>query len=203
MEEQIMALIKLKEIQHTRQGSNADDKFDIDSFSVYTTPDEKVGSVKDVLVDENEGIFRYLIVDTGPWVFGKTVLLPIGLARFDYDEERVYVDGWTKEQVQNLPEFKNDLKIDEAYEEQVRGIYRPMASNRGTQSSTTGSMSSGDVMDRSSTQSTTADSMSSGNAMDRGTYSYDQDPYLYNRNVDDSDRLRLYERGFHRSRSPQ
>jgi sporulation protein YlmC with PRC-barrel domain len=190
MEEQIMALVKLKEIQHTHKSSNADDKFDIDSFSVYTTPDEKVGSVKDVLIDENEGLFRYLIVDTGPWVFGKTVLLPIGLARFDYDEERVYVDGWTKEQVQNLPEFSHDLKIDEDYEERVRGVYRPMLGNRGAQATGAGSTVAG------STATT-------GNVFNRETYSYDQDPYLYNRNVDDSDRLRRYERDFRRSRTPQ
>ncbi|HEY9619969.1 MAG TPA: PRC-barrel domain-containing protein [Crinalium sp.] len=174
-----MALIRLKDIKHNHQNSNDNDKFSFDSFSVYTTTDdEKVGSVKDALVDENGGMFRYLIVDTGPWVLGKSILLPIGLARFDYNDERVYVDGLTKEQVKNLPEFNDDLKIDEDYEERVRGVYRPLTANWSTQSM-------------------------SNQVFDRSAYSYDQDPYLYNRNVDDSDRLRLYEQRFNRSRTPQ
>ncbi len=36
---------------------------------------EKVGSVNDLLVDDS-GKFRYLIVSTGIWIFGKKVLLP-------------------------------------------------------------------------------------------------------------------------------
>lgn len=163
-----MALIKLKDISPDRRDHD-NDSISFDSFSVYTSPDDKVGSVKDVLVDEQEGLFRYLIVDTGPWVFGKTVLLPIGLARFDYDDKRVYVDGLTKDQVEHLPEFSDDLKIDQDYEERVRGIYRPLTTRNASTPTT-------------------------GTAFSRDAYTYDQDPLLYTRNVGEGDRLTSYER---------
>ena len=44
---------------------------DIIGFKVYIdASDEKVGSVKDILVDES-GHFRYLVVDFGLWIFNK------------------------------------------------------------------------------------------------------------------------------------
>ncbi len=52
-------------------------------------------------------------------------MLPIGLSRIDYNQQRVYVDGLSREQVQNLPVYKDDMTVDYDYEEQVRRNYRP------------------------------------------------------------------------------
>lgn len=125
-----MALMKL----HDYYPDHTKDLFDghnISNFSVYANDaddndQDKVGSVKDILIDEKDGHFRYFIIDTGFWVFGKNVLLPIGLARLNYDKERLYVSGLTKQQVKDLPEFSDDLKIDHDYEEKVRSSYRPL-----------------------------------------------------------------------------
>ncbi|MBD2258646.1 DUF2382 domain-containing protein [Pseudanabaena sp. FACHB-2040] len=103
----------------------------IDSYSIYTEGGDRVGTAKDLLVDES-GRFRYLVVDTGPWIFGKTVLMPIGLAQFDYDKSRIYVNGLSKSQVENLPEYKEDTVVDDKYEEQVRSGYRPVAQGRSS-----------------------------------------------------------------------
>ncbi|MBW4518048.1 MAG: PRC-barrel domain-containing protein [Timaviella obliquedivisa GSE-PSE-MK23-08B] len=125
-----MALMKMNDYypDHTK---DLFDGHDITSFSVYvndTNDDDrdKVGSVKGMLVDEEDGQFRYFIIDTGFWVFGKDILLPVGLARLNYDQKRLYVSGLTKEQVEKLPEFSDDLKIDNDYEERVRSSYRPL-----------------------------------------------------------------------------
>ena len=96
---------------------------DIKSFSVYDYTDEKIGSVHDIIVDET-GRFRYLVIDTGFWIFGKKVLLPIGRASVDYSQERIYAKGLTKEQAENLPEYDEDMTIDYDYEERVRTVYR-------------------------------------------------------------------------------
>ncbi|MGF1569603.1 MAG: DUF2382 domain-containing protein [Nodosilinea sp.] len=103
----------------------------IDSYTVYAQGEDRVGSVKDLLVDDS-GRFRYLVIDTGPWIFGKTVLLPIGLARFDYQQDRIYVNGLSKQQVENLPEYKEDTVVDAGYEDRVRGQYRPIAQGRSS-----------------------------------------------------------------------
>ena len=96
---------------------------DIKSYSVYDYQNDKIGSVHDIIVDET-GRFRYLVVDTGFWIFGKKVLLPIGRAKVDYNQERIYAEGFTKEQAENLPEYDDDMTIDYDYEERVRMTYR-------------------------------------------------------------------------------
>ena len=47
----------------------------------------------------------YLVVDTGPWIFGHKVLLPAGvIRRIDTLEHKVYVDR-TKHQIKAAPEY--------------------------------------------------------------------------------------------------
>lgn len=160
-----MALIKLREY-YTDDQQNYSDVDDIKSFDVYAEGDQKVGTVTDILVDEQTGRFRYFVVDTGFWVFGKKVLLPIGRANVDYNDKRIYVSGLTKEQVESLPNFDELDKVDYDYEEQVRGVYRP-------------GVATSDV-----TQAT---------AYDRGTYNYEQEPDLYNISDRNAQNLKLYE----------
>ncbi|MEV0713106.1 PRC-barrel domain-containing protein [Asanoa sp. NPDC050611] len=46
-----------------------------------------------------------LVVDTGPWIFGRVVLLPAGVVeRVDHQARTVHVDR-TKEQIRNAPEY--------------------------------------------------------------------------------------------------
>ena len=61
-------------------------------------------------IDEasNEVGPAYIVVDTGPWIFGKKVLLPAGvIERVDHDDEKVYVNR-TKDQIKNAPEFDEE-----------------------------------------------------------------------------------------------
>lgn len=101
---------------------------DIRTLDLYTEGNVKIGSVADVLVDP-DGRFRYLVIDTQYDSSDKKILLPIGLSRIDYNQQRVYVDGLSKEQVQRLPEYKDTIAVDYDYEEQVRGAYRPTSSD--------------------------------------------------------------------------
>jgi len=81
--------------------------------------DAKIGKV-----DESTGEVgdRYLMVDTGPWIFGKKVLLPAGtINNIDPDDKTIYIDR-TKEQIKDSPEFRADGD-DVAYREQVGKYY--------------------------------------------------------------------------------
>lgn len=160
-----MALIELEDYYPNYRETLGND--DIKTLDLYTVGGEKAGSVSDVLVDR-EGRFRYLVIDTGAFGFGKKILLPIGLARIDYNLHRVFVDGLSKEQVQNLPEYKKSLTVDYDYEERLRGVYRPLA---------------GDA----------AESTPASETYNRDTYNYDREPYLYNINEGESQTFRLYE----------
>jgi hypothetical protein len=64
----------------------------------------------------------YVVVDTGPWIFGKKVLLPAGVIdRVEHGEQKIYVDR-TKDEIKAAPEFDED-RIDEAYRGELTGYY--------------------------------------------------------------------------------
>lgn len=172
-----MALVKIGDFypDYRQEHSDIDD---IKNFDVYAQGDDKVGSVYDILVDEQTGKLRYFIIDTGFWVFGKKVLLPVGLGNIDYAARRICVNGLSKEQVESLPNYDNLEKVDFDYEEQVRGAYRPVAAHSTVNAASTATAAISDV-----TQPT----------YDRNTYNYDQEPSLYNINDSEGQTLKLYE----------
>jgi uncharacterized protein (TIGR02271 family) len=178
-----MVLYKLQDFE-----PNYRDTFegqDINGLGVYTqATDEKIGTVSDVLVDE-EGHFRYLVVDLGFWIFGKKVLLPIGRARIDYNVDRVYTIGLTREQAEDLPEFNERETLDYDYEERVRGVYRqptdyaqPLDASLPLEATT--------PLDTTYQQSVTP-------TYARDSYTYENEPSLYGLNEQDHQTLRLYE----------
>jgi hypothetical protein len=65
-----------------------------------------------------------LIVDTGPWIFGKKVMLPAGVVeRVDHDTETLFVSR-TKDEIKNAPEFEPDVhREDDKYRERLGGYY--------------------------------------------------------------------------------
>jgi hypothetical protein len=89
-------------------------------FSVEAT-DGGIGKIDEATGEAGRS---QLIVDTGPWIFGKKVLLPAGVVdRVDLDTETVYV-ARTKEEIKNAPEFDPDLhRDDEDYRNRLGGYY--------------------------------------------------------------------------------
>jgi uncharacterized protein (TIGR02271 family) len=163
-----MALVKLADAypNYKQEIFGGDD---IKGYDVYSANDEKVGGIYDALVDET-GRFRYLVIDTGFWVFGKKVLAPIGRVRMDYDRRRVYITGLTKDQVERLPEYNDNMTVDYDYEERVRGIYRP-----------------------TTTASTATTAQVPSSTYDRNTYNYEHDRSLYNTDEQNHQKIKLYE----------
>jgi hypothetical protein len=65
----------------------------------------------------------YIVVDTGPWIFGKKVMLPAGvISRVDHDDEQVFVNR-TKDQIKDSPEFDEDRYHDDAYRGELGSYY--------------------------------------------------------------------------------
>jgi hypothetical protein len=65
----------------------------------------------------------YIVVDTGPWIFGKKVLLPAGvISRVERGDETVYVNR-TKDQIKNAPEFDESNYGDESYRRSLGSYY--------------------------------------------------------------------------------
>lgn len=130
-----MALIRYKDAYPDQKAmfGRGDNAAEFSEYSVYAQGEDKVGTVEDALFEQATGNIRYLVVDTGFWVFGKKVLIPIGLTRFDHQERRVYVNGLTQERVENLPEYTNDMTVDHEYEDRIRTNYRDLGEKRQRQ----------------------------------------------------------------------
>jgi hypothetical protein len=84
--------------------------------------DGGIGKIDEASYDVGSG---YIVVDTGPWIFGKKVLLPAGVVdRVDRDDEKVYV-ARTKDQIKNAPEFDEDTYRDSRYHDDLGSYYGP------------------------------------------------------------------------------
>ena len=65
----------------------------------------------------------YLVVDTGPWTFGKKVMLPAGVVRdVDPDAQTVFVNR-TKDEIKNAPEFDEQRYHDQDYRNELGSYY--------------------------------------------------------------------------------
>jgi hypothetical protein len=89
---------------HARSNSATMATVDIVGYEVEAL-DGSIGKVHETLADES---MSRIVVDTGPWIFGKKVVLPAAVIdRVDPVEETVYVHR-TKEQIKNAPELKEN-----------------------------------------------------------------------------------------------
>ena len=94
---------------------------DLTGFTVEAI-DGKIGKV-DESTQEVGG--SYIVVDTGPWIFGKKVLLPAGVVRdVDPDTETIFVNR-SKDAIKNAPEFDEKSYRDQGYRSQVGDYYGP------------------------------------------------------------------------------
>jgi hypothetical protein len=93
---------------------------DLTGFKVEAT-DGGIGKVDEASYEVNAAC---LVVETGPWIFHKKVLIPAGtINHVDRQERKVYVDR-TKEQIKAAPEFDPDTYTDPTYRDKLAGYYR-------------------------------------------------------------------------------
>jgi hypothetical protein len=101
-------------------GSNVmDTHADITGFEVEAL-DGSIGKVDEATYDLGRS---YLVIDTGPWIFGKKVLLPAGVVRsIDETAGKIFVNR-TKDEIKNAPEFDESLLTDESYRSKFGTYY--------------------------------------------------------------------------------
>jgi hypothetical protein len=92
---------------------------DLSGYDVEAT-DGGIGKIDEATYDEGTSC---LVVDTGPWIFGKKVLLPAGIVEsVDHDDEKVHVNR-TKDEIKNAPEYNDALFTDDAYRSELYTYY--------------------------------------------------------------------------------
>jgi hypothetical protein len=95
--------------------------------------DGSIGTVDEATNEVGSG---YLIVDTGPWIFGKHVLLPAGVIdRIDTDERRVTV-GRTRDEIKSAPEYDPQDAVTMGYRQEVGSYYAARDAGRDVETGT-------------------------------------------------------------------
>ncbi len=179
-----MALYEIEEFYPNYQEELFDGD-DIKGLDVYAgRTGDKIGSIETALVDE-EGRFRYFVIDTGFWIFGKKVLLPVGYCQIDDQARRIYATGiLNKKQVEDLPEYHENTKVNHNYEERVSKIYRNPSASTAVPLEASAPLEAAYLVPQAQASNTISE---------RDTYNYQQDPSVYNLNARDHQTLNLYE----------
>jgi len=92
---------------------------DLTGFSVEAL-DGGIGKIDEASYDVGAS---YIVVDTGPWIFGKKVMLPAGVVNnADHEDRKVYVDR-TKDEIKSAPEFDENTYSDPVYRDKLGSYY--------------------------------------------------------------------------------
>src|SRR5215211_6610889 len=106
---------------------------DLTGFKVEAT-DGSIGKIDEATYEIGTS---YVIVDTGPWIFGKKVMLPAGVVqRVDPEDEVVFVNR-TKDEIKDAPEF-DESNIGDEYRGQLGDYYGAGGYGQGEQIGQTG-----------------------------------------------------------------
>ncbi|MHB1295078.1 MAG: PRC-barrel domain-containing protein [Anaerolineae bacterium] len=85
--------------------------------------DGDIGEVRDVFFHDSDWHVRYLVVETGPWMAGRRVLLsPFSAGSPDWDDKVLPVK-LTREQVQNAPDVDLDRPVSGQQLDQLDTFY--------------------------------------------------------------------------------
>ena len=111
---------------------------DIRGWDVRLSSGEKAGEVEDLIVDAQERRVRYMVVDLDDSELDledRKVLIPIGLAQLDKDDDDVVIHGVGLEQLTSLPQYDADRLNDEE-EKKISAILGREPTKTGSVSAT-------------------------------------------------------------------
>lgn len=85
--------------------------------------DGEIGKVKEFYFDDETWTIRYLIVETGGWLFGRKVLIsPIALLAPNWENE-IFPINLTKEQIKNSPDIDTEKPVSHQQELEMYAHY--------------------------------------------------------------------------------
>jgi hypothetical protein len=102
-------------------GDDLERSTDLEGFSVAAL-DGDVGKIEDASYDPGSS---YIVIDTGPWIFGKRVLIPArAIVRVDVANETAFL-RLKKQQIEDAPDLQ-DVQGSERDRELIGAYYEPL-----------------------------------------------------------------------------
>jgi hypothetical protein len=104
---------------YRRDAGVSTNRADLAGFDVEAT-DGSIGTVESATYEVGSS---YVVVDTGPWIFGGRLTLPAGIVnRVDRHVRKVFVDR-TKDEIKSAPTFDQDAGSDSEYRARLGDYY--------------------------------------------------------------------------------
>lgn len=85
--------------------------------------DDTIGSVTDILFDDDDWTVRWVVVDTGTWLPGRKVLLPTSVLGHPDPASRMFPVDATRKQVEESPGLGHDEPVSRQMETDIYGYY--------------------------------------------------------------------------------
>lgn len=99
----------------------------VEGTAIYDRSGEKLGSVRNFMVEKRTGQVEYAVLSTGGMFGGAGRLYPLPWSELTYDTERGgYVVDLDLARLEDAPSFEEgaEPRYDSDYDERVRGHYR-------------------------------------------------------------------------------
>lgn len=94
----------------------------IKGFAIAAS-DGDIGTVKDLLFDDASWQIRWLVVETGGWLSGRKVLLPVSTLGHANADRREFSVKLTKQQVKDSPDIDTERPVSRQMEASTYGHY--------------------------------------------------------------------------------
>ena len=95
---------------------------EVDGYKIHAT-DDHIGHVEDFIIDEEQWLVRYIVVDTRNWLPGKRVLVsPEWVQRIRWRDRGVWVE-LTKDEIKDGPAYDPNQPINRQYEMHLYDYY--------------------------------------------------------------------------------
>lgn len=85
--------------------------------------DGHIGEVNDFLFSDEDWVIRYMVVDTGPWILGRKVLISLEALGQPVWASRTFPVNLTREQVKSSPDVDLAKPVSREYEERIHQYY--------------------------------------------------------------------------------
>jgi hypothetical protein len=94
----------------------------IDGYAIAAS-DGRIGTVSDFLFDDSSWLVRWLVVDTGKWLSGRKVLLPVSVLGHLDQPGRQFSVRLTMQQVKDSPDIYTDQPVSRQMENNIYDYY--------------------------------------------------------------------------------
>jgi hypothetical protein len=95
---------------------------DLKNLAIHAS-DGDIGLTKDFYFDDKQWAIRYLVVETGSWLFSKRILLsPISIKELNQENKTLTV-SISRSQVKNSPDIDSEKPVSRQYEVDYMGYY--------------------------------------------------------------------------------